>query len=78
MQSASISFTIATTTYATYTPSVSTSPVTTLNFNSPTGGEAFYVRFTLLDLGPGNDFAYAIDFKSSAGVYNIIIGGATV
>jgi hypothetical protein len=47
MQSASISFTIATTTYATYTPSVSTSPVTTLNFNSPTGGEAFYVRFTL-------------------------------
>jgi hypothetical protein len=47
MQSVSISFTITAPTYATYTPSVSTSLVTTLNFNSPKGGEAFYVRFTL-------------------------------
>jgi len=46
MQSASISFTIAAPTPATYTPSVSTSPVTP-NINSPTGVEAFYVRFTL-------------------------------
>jgi hypothetical protein len=46
MQSASISFTIATTTYATYTPIVSTGSVTP-NINSPTGVEAFYVRFTL-------------------------------
>jgi hypothetical protein len=46
MQSASISFTIAAPTPATYTPSVSTSAVTP-NINSPTGGEAFYVRFTL-------------------------------
>jgi hypothetical protein len=35
------------------------------------------INFASLDLGPGNDIAYAIDFKSSAGVYNIIIGGAT-
>jgi hypothetical protein len=46
MRSASISFTIATPPYATYTPSVSTSSVTP-NINSPTDGEAFYVRFTL-------------------------------
>jgi hypothetical protein len=46
MQSESISFTIATTTPPTYTPSVSTGSVTP-NINSPTGVEAFYVRFTL-------------------------------
>jgi hypothetical protein len=46
MQSASISFTITSTTPPTYTPSVSTSPVTPY-INSPTDGEAFYVRFTL-------------------------------
>jgi hypothetical protein len=46
MQSASISFTITTPTYATYTPGVSTISATP-NFNSPTGGEAFYVRFTI-------------------------------
>jgi hypothetical protein len=46
MRSADISFTITSTTPPTYTPSVSTSPVTP-NINSPTGGEAFYVRFTL-------------------------------
>jgi hypothetical protein len=41
MQSASISFTIATTTPPTYTPSVSTTSATP-NINSPTGVEAFY------------------------------------
>jgi hypothetical protein len=46
MQSASISFIITPTTPPTPTPSVSTSPVTP-NINSPTNGEAFYVRFTL-------------------------------
>jgi hypothetical protein len=46
MQSESISFIITPTTPPTPTPSVSTSPVTP-NINSPTNGEAFYVRFTL-------------------------------